>query len=403
MPVPARIARRYYAYRATTAIGFYLPVGVAYLTEVKSFGLDSVGFVMAAYLVAMLAAEIPTGYLGDRLGRRASLAVGNAMMAGSLVAWTLLDSPVEYAALNVVWATGTTFRSGTADAWLYELLAAHDASDEYARVSGRATTVRLVVSAGSAAAAGGLAALDWTYPFLANAALAALGLPLLVALPSVARERADDAFAVRDAARTLGLQARRPEVRWFVAYAALFYGLFQLAMVFEQPALRAVGVPVAGLGVLYAGFKLVSAGAASLSGRLRDRFGIRGVFALYAPLVGATFAAVAVVPVLLVPALFLVRGSQAATRPLRNQYLNDRLGDVGRATVLSGASMVLSLVGATASFVGGQIASVTGPVQFLTGAGLAAAGGAGVLWLAVSPVRSEHDAASTPGDPAAAE
>jgi hypothetical protein len=104
-----------------------------------------------------------------------------------------------------------------------------------------------------------------------------------------------------------------------------------------------------------------------------------------------------------VPALFLVRGSQAATRPLRNQYLNDRLGDVGRATVLSGASMVLSLVGATASFVGGQIASVTGPVQFLTGAGLAAAGGAGVLWLAVSPVRSEHDAASTPGDPAAAE
>jgi MFS family permease len=381
-----RIVGRYYAYRATTSIGFYIPVGVVFLAEVRGFGFDAIGLIMAAYLVGMLVGEVPTGYLGDRLGRRASLAVGNALMSTSLVAWALLQTPLEYALLNVLWAVGTTFRSGTADAWLYDLLATRDAADEFARVSGRASTVSLVVSAGAAVASGGLVAVDWTAPFYANAALAALGLPILASLPAV-DHGTDDVFTVRDAVTTLRLQVGRPEVRWFVAYAALFYGLFQVALAFEQLALREVGVSVGGLGVLYAGFKLVSAGAASTAGPLEERLGARGVFGLYAPVIGVAFAAVAVWPLLLVPVLFLNRGLTAVTTPIRNQYLNDRLAGVGRATVLSGASMVLSLVAATADVVGGVVAESTGPVTFLVGAGIATAGAAGVLWLAVSPVR----------------
>jgi MFS family permease len=388
MPSTRRVVLRYYAYRATTSIGFYVPVAVAFLTEARGFGLDLVGLVMAAYLVAKVAAEVPTGYLGDRLGRRTSLAVGNVLMAGSLVAWAFLGTPVDYVLVNVVWATGTAFRSGTADAWLYEVLEARGEAAAFARISGRASTFRLLVSAGAAAATGVLVTVDWTLPFLANAVLAALGVPILASLPAVDGGETADSFAVRDAVGTLREQATRPEVRWFVVYAALFYGLFQLALAFEQPAMRAVGVPVAGLGLLYAGFKLVSAGAASVSGWLQTRLGIRGVFGLYAPVIGAAFAGVAVWPTLLVPVLFLNRALNAATRPVRNQYLNDRLDDVGRATVLSGASMVLSVFAATADVVGGEIAASTGPVQFLVGAGVTAAGTAGLLWLVVSPVRS---------------
>jgi hypothetical protein len=40
-------------------------------------------------------------------------------------------------------------------------------------------------------------------------------------------------------------------------------------------------------------------------------------------------------------------------RPVRTQYLNDRLDDVGRVTVLSGASTVLALVGGVARLVAG--------------------------------------------------
>jgi MFS family permease len=371
----------------TTSIGFYIPVGVVFLAEVRNFSLDAIGVIMAAYLVGMLVGEIPTGYIGDRLGRRFSLAVGNGLTAVSLLAWGVLQTPIQFIVLNIVWATGTTFRSGTADAWLYELLENRDRAAEFARISGRARSVRLLVSAGGAASAGALVTIGWSLPFYVNAGIAALGLPILASLPAV-NAGTDEIFTVRDAVETLQIQARRPELRWFVAYTALFYGLFQVALAFEQLALREVGVSLTGLGVLYAGFKFVSAGAASTAGWLQDQLGAKGVFRLYAPMIGIAFAGVAIQPVLLLPVLFLNRGLNALTRPVRNQYINDRFSGTGRATVLSGASMVLSLFAAGADILGGVVADIVGPVQMLVGAGIAAAGTAGILWLAVSPVRS---------------
>ncbi|WP_247731440.1 MFS transporter [Halovivax limisalsi] len=392
MPTIQRVVWHYYAYRVTTSIGLYLPVGVVFLTEVRNFGLDAVGTIMAAYLVAMLLAELPTGYLGDRVGRRASLAVGSAVTATAMAAWPLLETPLQYLCINVFWATGTTFRSGTASALLYEILDETGSADQFARISGRAATLRLLASAIGALAAGLLVTVDWSAPFLANAALAALGIPLLVTLPRVDGETrhsgGQPSFRVRDALRTIRLQTSRPDIRWFVAYTALFYGVYQLGMAFEQPAMRAAGVPVAGLGAVYAGFKFVSAGAASTAGWLQDRLGARGVYLGIAPVVGIAFASAAVWPVLVVPALFVSRGASAVSRPIRNQYLNDRLDDVGRATVLSGASMVLSVCAAILDVVGGVIATGTGPVKLLAGAGIAAAGAGGLLWLLVDPVRT---------------
>lgn len=389
----AGIVRRYYVYAVSNAYGFYLPVSVVYLTEYHGFGLDVVGAIKASFLIALMAAEIPTGYVGDRIGRRATLALGNALSAIALLAYALAETPLAFVLLNVVWAVGWGFRSGTDAAWLYELLALHGDTEDFARISGRANTVVLVVSAASALAAGGLATLDWTYPFLANAALAAGGIPVLATLPATNGGDADGEapgptrFGVRDATRLLRAQARRPQIRWFVAYVGVFYVLFQATRVFEQPAAVAVGTPIPALGVLYAGFKLVSAGAAASTGWVQDRLGTRGALLAVAPVLGVAFAATAVVPLFVVPVLFLNRGIHRLVVPLRDQYLNDRLEDVGRATVLSGVSMVLSLAAGLNNVVAGQIAARTGPVDFLAGAGAVTAVAALLLWVAVDPVR----------------
>jgi MFS family permease len=201
---PRGVVRRYYVYEMTNAYGFYLPVSVVYLTQVKGYGMEVVGLTGAAFLFAEVAAEIPTGYVGDRIGRRASLAAGNLLSAVALVT------------------------------------------------------------------------VDWSLPFLANALLSALGIPILATPQTVASERDDTAdrdtpgdsdpaavedetFTVGDALRTLRLQVRRPEIRWFVAFAALLYTLFELSRTFEQPAMTAAGISVPTLGLLYGGSKLVSA------------------------------------------------------------------------------------------------------------------------------------------------
>ncbi|KAB1192188.1 MFS transporter [Haloferax sp. MBLA0076] len=377
---------RYYAYRITGATGFYLPVSIVYLQH-QGFDLAFIGVTQAAFLFGMVVAEIPSGYLGDRIGRRASLAVGNTLRASAMVGLVVASSPIAYLVVKVVWAFGWAFRSGTQNAWLYELLKRHFDESEYARIEGRGSTGLLVTSAVTAIAGGVLYGVDPSLPFVVNAGLAAAGIPILYTLPAVGGDAEESVFTVREAIRMLRVQAKRPAVRWMVAYAALFNGLFGMTRTFEQPALDTLGVSVAGLGVLYAGFKIVSAGAASTVGVLEERLGVRGTFALLVPVFAVAYASVALTPLFLVPMLFLYRSTRVVIAPLRNQYLNDRLGDVGRATALSGASMVLSTSSGLANVVGGEVANVRGPIQFLPWAGLSVAGVAGLLWLATSPVR----------------
>jgi MFS family permease len=415
---------RYYLYRTTNSAGFYLPVAVLFLQD-EGFGLGFVGLAYAVYGFATLAAEVPTGYLGDLVGRRASLALGSALrvvvlglypflgdLAGSV---PLLDATVAYLLLHVLWAVGRSFRSGTQDAWLYEILGAHFDRDQFTRFESRGSTIVLVVSAVGAVAGAVLYTVDPALPFLTNAVLAGLGLPILFTFPAVPRggtapnddgadgtgddeseAPTDDTLGIGEAISVLKLQATRPAVRWLVAYAALFNALFLVTRIYEQPALSSVGVPVTGLGVLYAAFKLVSAGAAASAEPLERRLGVRGVFLAFVPVYGLAYAGLAVVPALVVPVLFVNRGLKTVSRPIRNQYLNDRLDDVGRATVLSGAAMALSLAGALARLAAGWGAARVGAIPMLAVAGPLVAVAGAVLWVTVSPVRNPDG--SVPGE-----
>jgi MFS family permease len=396
MPSDRRTVYRYYAYLATTAYGFYLPVGLLYLQE--QFGWAVAGLTQGVFSFALLFAEIPTGYLGDRLGRRASLALGNGISAVALGVFVFLDTPTEYVLLYVVWAFGWAFRSGTEQAWLYEFLDERGEDDEYARVSGRGSTVVLVTSAATAALAGVLVAHSYALPLLANAALSAVGVPVVLSLPEACGEcEPTEEFGPREALGTLREQASRPELRWLVAYVGVFHVLFAVTRPYESPIAKQVGVPVAAIGLLYAGFKLVSAGAAATAGWFEDTLGVRRSLALLAPVYGLAYASVAFAPALVVPVFFLNRSAQKVVRPLRDQYVNDRLEDVGRATVLSGVSMALSLASGTANLASGTLVDLFGPFRFLAGAGAALAAVGGVLWLAASPVRDRSP------DPAAAD
>ncbi|NHN42383.1 MFS transporter [Halorubellus sp. JP-L1] len=394
MKRPNGLVLRFYAFKVTNASGFYLPIYFVFLQD-KGFDLAFLGLLSATFSLSLVAVEIPTGYLGDLVGRRGSLAVGAVVRAAVMASFPFLPSKPAYLALFGVWAIGWAFRSGTQDAWLYEVLQSTCDEDEYARVDGRANTLVLGTSAVAAVLGGLMYTVEPAAPFLANAALALVGLPILYTFPPIETDADEQAFGVRDAVVLLRAQARRPEVRWFVAYAAVFATAFAATRPFEQPMLRAVGVPIAGLGVLYAAFKLVSAGAASTSGYLEERLGVRGTFAVLPAVYALAFAVVYVVPVAIVPVVFLNRAINTAVRPIRNKYLNDRLDDVGRATVLSGASMALSVVSGLGKIVNGRVTDAIGPIDGVATASVVLAGVGALLWFAVDPVRSTGDESAT--------
>jgi MFS family permease len=284
----------YYAYTVTTYASFTTAIWILF---VRSQGLSfaAVGALNSVWWAGIVFGEIPTGYLGDRLGRRNSMLLGTGIITAMTVAMAHSTTFGQFAVVYGLWALGHTSRSGSDDAWLYEVLRERESGGDFARVKGRAT-----------------------------------GIGLAVGVPESATKTA--------------------------------------------------------VGVVYAGFTAVAAVVSYFTGAIEARLGIRGWFVLAPVVVGGLFLALWVLPVLAVPAFFVARAANTATVTLGNQYLNDRIDSVGRATVLSSASMALSLAVIPFELVGGVFADLLSPVRALTLFGGVLVVGVGVLWLAAEPV-----------------
>jgi MFS family permease len=122
-----RIIRTYYGVAATTTLAQSLIWGVNTLF-LLSVGLDifQVMLVNAAYTVAQVIFEVPTGVVADTVGRRASylLAVGIILVSTLLyVGFGLAGYGVwPFAAASALLGIGYTFYTGAVDAWMVDAL-----------------------------------------------------------------------------------------------------------------------------------------------------------------------------------------------------------------------------------------------------------------------------------------
>lgn len=386
--LPDALVTKFYLYQALLSQGFITPV-IAEFVLARGMSLSQLGALGAVFMATWTLGEVPTGYVADRIGRRNSLVASSALTALSVLAFAFADSFAAFAGIYVAWAVGVTFRSGTGSAWLYEMLGERLDESRYAHVRGRGRAVWLAVTAGTSIAGAHLAALDWTYPFLVNAGTLAAGILVLLTFPEP-EAAGGDPFTPLRALRVVREEFTRPPLRSFVVYTALFFGLVEVAREFTQPAATSVGVSVAELGWLYAGFNLVSAGATTYAGAVADRVGVRTWFVAAPPVVGVALLALAAVPALTVPALFLLRAANDLTEPLKGQYLNDHVAGVGRATVLSAASMTGALAAVASRVAGGVVADATSTVTML------AVFGGGFVVLAATVLVVEPPVAATP-------
>ena len=112
---------KYYAYKATKAVEFYRPIMYLFFLA-QDLSFTQIAVLEALYNLTTLFGEIPTGYVGDRVGRRNSLLVGTALISVTLLGIGLSSSFLPLAGLYVCWSLGYNFRSGSEDAWLYDTL-----------------------------------------------------------------------------------------------------------------------------------------------------------------------------------------------------------------------------------------------------------------------------------------
>jgi len=390
---------RYYLYKATEAVEFYRPVMYLYLLSV-GLSFTQITVLEAAYNLTTVAGEVPTGYVGDRVGRRNSLLAGTALIALTLVGIGFAESFPVLLVLWVCWSLGYNFRSGSEDAWLYDTLTDDRSEEEFATVRGRGKSVAMGLGVGAAVAGGYLGSIDLSYPFFAAAGVTSLGAGVLISLDEPERYEAahDDDLRMGEVVGIVREAVARRDLRsfilyYYVAFAAVTY----LVFIFLQPVFETVVVGLGAapaqveslLGWYYAAYSLLGAALSYYTGAIEERIGLRWWFLVVPFLVGALLVGSYLRPVVALVAFLLVRGIADVTRSLASHYINDRIETLGRATVLSAMAMVSGLAVIPFQLGSGVLSDGTSPLFALgvAGASLIVVSGGLLVWS--PPIRGE--------------
>ncbi len=302
------------------------------------------------YDVGVVLFEVPTGYVSDRFGRRATLC---ASALASCVGCALLFSGLGFAVLatgQLLLGLGAALASGTDTSLLYESLDALDEGEQVGRHEVRAWRAIGLALAGSALI-GGLCSL-WSLrvPYLlsAGAAFAAIGIAFLFAEPPRQRRAA----AVLPQLRACASLLRDSVLRWVLVVTVLIVLGEDLPYVYQQPYVRALLADLGWqahtpwiTGAVIAVTMAVAAGGAGLGLRAARRYGpmlaLLGCTALgWSVLMAmASWQHAAAVGLL---AMRMLPGAAAA--PLLAQTVHPRVPSALRATYFSLQSLVGRLV-----------------------------------------------------------
>ena len=401
LDLPRRSVLKYYLYKSTKAVEFYRPIMYLFFLA-QGLTFTQIAVLEAIYNLTTLFGEIPTGYIGDRVGRRNSLLIGTTLIAVTLLGIGLAESFLALAVLYVCWSLGYNFRSGSEDAWLYETLTDDLSESEFATVRGRGESAALAVGAGAAIVGGYLGSIDLSYPWFVASAVTGLGAVVLLTLeePATYTKAETDELSLR---RTIGIVTDALSQRNLRAFILYYYVLYvavtYLVFVFLQPIFETV---VVGLGVspsrvepllgwFYAAYSLVGAVLSYFTGAIKEHLGVRTWFLVLPFLIGAALVGMYFVPVLALPTFLVARGLSDVTRSFAGQYVNDRIGSLGRATVLSAMAMVSGLAVVPFQLGSGVVSDAVSPRFALAVAGIALIGGSAAILVWTIPVLATEE------------
>jgi MFS family permease len=344
---------RYFVYKALQGFAFgpFGALWVIFLTQHRSMSLAEAALVDVTFFIAAAVGEVPTGVVADTWGRKTSLACGSALMTLGCVGWAFAPTMPLIMLSYIGMGIGFTFLSGADEALFYESVQFSGRGDDYARLVGRSTALFTGALAISSVLGGFLAEINLVLPFAVSGVALVLMLGVVLTLTEPRSETHDEKARPGFGTilrQSLALMRARPALRYPMLYLALVpLAGFVMEIIFLQPQAVALGVPIAGIGVLSMGLQLVNIAASSGSDRIRALFGERRI--LYAaPLI--ILASIVLLGLLqMLPALLFVAVIvfvTAALRPLLLARIQAEVSDEVRATVLSMQSLMFTFLGA---------------------------------------------------------
>ena len=387
---PTTIKRTYYALLLgnTLAASLIWGINTIFLLDAGLSNLEA--FAANAFFTAgMVLFEVPTGIVADLWGRRASFLLGTITLAVTtglyVLLWEVEAAFWAWAVVSLLLGLGFTFFSGATEAWLVDALRATGYDGPLDPVFARAQIITGVAMLTGSVAGGYIAQVtNLGVPFVLRAVvLAAMFVVAVVLMHDIGFTPARRGHPIAEM-RTIVADSveygwRVPSVRYLMLAAPFTGGVGIYVFYALQPyLLELYGDPeaygIAGLvAAIVAGAQIVGG---MISPAIRSRFRRRTSALLAAQalsvvtllLIGLVDSFAAVIGLIVVWGLLF-----AASVPIRQAYLNDRIPSQQRATILSFDSLMSSSGGVVEQPILGRVADVWGyPASYVVSSGLSA-------------------------------
>lgn len=326
-------------------LGDFLPIAPVLILFYTDNGLNptQIFTIQAAFHLAVLLLEVPSGYLADVIGRKKTLLFGSVFFPLGLVLYATGSSFAAFICAEVVLAVSVSMRSGCDSALLFDSLRQLDREGEYKRFEGKCQLYARTGTAVSSVAGGLLASVFLRLPFLVNFATALFMPPLALALAEPEREQRRSKNPLLDILRICRHCMREAHIRPVVLFCGLVMagnltGLWAYFLLYQD-----LGIGVGWFGILFAVFQLAGALGGSRAHVFSERFGAKTalLLVLFTPLI---FVMLGLFPtVWLLPLVPLNALLWNLAYPVLLERLNLAVSSDVRATVLSLAGMAGSV------------------------------------------------------------
>ncbi len=253
----------------------YVPVSYFFYGE-QGYALKGFASLTSIYYGAVVLAQLPTGLLADRIGRKPVLVLAPVVQAIGTLVISSATRFGQFALGQALLGVGQALLASAASAALFDSLKDDGRETEYFRVEATATVFRLLGTS-AAFALGGLMAGPFgtasPYRATAFAMFGAAAIALFLREPASSRSgRATGTGTVlRESLRSV---VREPSVRWIVLYYATLFVWLRLAFYTYQPKLREVGEEsFLTVGILFALLNVAAAVVSRNASRIVSRLG----------------------------------------------------------------------------------------------------------------------------------
>ena len=312
-----------------------MPIVVLFYQD-NGLSMSQIFLLKSVYSIAMVVAELPSGYLADVWGCRRTLIVGAIMGTIGMIIYSISSDFASFMVAEVILGVGFSFVSGADSALLYDSLKAKNREHEYIKFEGRITSAGNFAEAMAGVAGGLLATISLRTPYYFQIFVAALAIPAAFFLkePQHVQERIQ--LKMKEILSIVKLTYQQPEMRSAILISS-FTGAATLTYAwFVQPYFIEAGVPVSIFGILWTMLNLSTGIFSMYSYRIERWLGRKNTLLLIVILLTAGFILTSIeISMAGIAILFGFYMARGLATPVLKDYINQYTDSKVRATILS--------------------------------------------------------------------